>query len=323
MFAPPPFPDHALLDSGAGQKLERLGAHIVRRPDPRALWRPRLEASAWAAADLAFELDPESGGKRGAWTARASGLPEVWTARWEGVRFCVRPGSFRHLGIFPEQAANWRWLLELAATLGIPPAPLPPTPGRTVGERLHEIPHPAGADPGAPRLLNLFGYTGIASVVAHAAGFRVTHVDASRAALGGLKENLAANLLPDDAVRILLDDCLAFARREVRRKASYACILLDPPHHGSGPKGESWQLEEHMAPLLEACAELLEPRAGLVLSTYATTTSPLGLESLLASLPGGSAAGGELALVEEPRAGLASRALPCGACARWTRGLAP
>ncbi len=303
VFRAPRFSDYALLDSGGGEKLERLGPFVLRRPDPRALWAQRLAQADWNRADLRFELDPESGGKRGRWLG-GDAAERGWSASYAAagldgpVRFHVRPGSFRHVGVFPEQAANWSWMVGLARPL-----------------------HRAGPEP--PRLLNLFGYTGIASLVARRAGFHVTHVDASKTALTALRENLALSGLASDGLRMLCDDALAFARREVRRGSRYAGILVDPPHHGRGPKGELWQLGEHLAPLIDVCAELVGERAFLCLSTYATTTSPLGLANLFGALAfaGGEVTVGELALEEDPHPSSPSRSLPCGACARWTRGL--
>lgn len=280
--------DHALIDCGAGAKLERFGTRTVVRPDPRALWSRRLPGEVWAAADLCFELDPESGGRRGTW----HGASDPWSVSRGELAFVLRPSSFRHLGLFPEQDPNWRALERAARDL-----------------------------PPRPRLLNLFGYTGAASVVAHRAGFRVTHVDASRAALAGLRENLVASGSEVGAVRLVLDDALAFARREVRRGHRYEAILADPPHHGRGPRGERWQLEQHLAGLLEACAQLLAERALLILSTYASMTSPRGLASALRALPPGRVEAFELTLSEEIRAGLPARELPCGFAATWSRGV--
>jgi 23S rRNA (cytosine1962-C5)-methyltransferase len=295
VFDAPAFPEHELVDSGDGEKLERFGAVLLRRPDPQALWRPRLAPERWAAAHLAFERDPDSGGRHGTWRAHPQAPPQARTAEpaWP-VRFgeavcIVRPTPFKHVGLFPEQAANWVWLRELTPALG----------------------------EARPRLLNLFGYTAAASVVALQAGWEVTHVDASRTTLAWARENLAASGLPADAMRVVLDDATAFARREVRRGARYHGVLLDPPHHGRGPKGERWQFEEHLAGLLETCGELLAERACLVLSTYAIGSSPLAFANLLEALPGGRVSAGELALSES---GPGARRLPCGFCARWWRG---
>ncbi len=303
LFAPPPFPDHELVDSGAGEKLERFGSFTLRRPDPQALWPRRADEREWARADLAFERDPDSGGKRGRWVAGPRARPELaraepeWTIRWRGASCIVRPTPFKHVGLFPEQAANWQFVADARERLGGP------------GER--------------PRLLNLFGYTGIASIVAVQAGYDVTHVDASKTSLAWLKENAAASGLADNALRVLLDDALAFARREVRRGSRYHAILVDPPHFGRGPKGETWQFEDHMTPLVEALRELAAERAFLVLSTYAIGFSPLSFHNLLGALGPGRIDSGELALPEREAPGLSRRFLPCGFCARWSRGFEP
>jgi 23S rRNA (cytosine1962-C5)-methyltransferase len=295
-FAPAEFPAHRVLDSGHGQKLERFGPVVLRRPDPQALWRPRLPPEHWAAADLCFVRESDRGGRweRG---ERSSGAapPERWPldfalASGAAATLWVEPSPFKHVGLFPEQACNWAWLAELRPRLG---------------------PRPA--------LLNLFGYSGAASVVAALAGYEVTHVDASRLALEACRRNAESSGLGSKPFRLLLEDALSFAQREARRGARYAAVLLDPPHYGRGPKGQKWELEQGLAPLLEAAAELLEPRALLLLSTYAVGYSPLAFQNCLLELAGGSCAVGELVLPE----GDGARLLPCGFAARWTRGLDP
>jgi 23S rRNA (cytosine1962-C5)-methyltransferase len=307
-FAESAFDDYELVDSGGGEKLERYGPIVVRRPDPQALWRPRADAREWEAAHLRFERDEQSGGKRGRWIeARnapsfARGEGAGWEVRWRGATSVVRPTPFKHLGLFPEQAANWEWIANAARALGLEPG------------------LESGLESGRPRLLNLFGYTGVASIVAAQAGYEVTHVDASKTSLAWMKENARASKLADDALRVILDDALAFARREVRRGARYHGIVLDPPHYGRGPKGEVWQFEEHIAPLVEACAALLESRSWLVLSTYAIGFSPLSLANLLAPHGDGLEAG-ELVLGERAAGRGEPRKLPCGFCARLWRGI--
>jgi len=296
VFAQPEFPDHALLDSGAGEKLERFGVVVLRRPDPQALWSPRLGPEAWEAAHLRFERDADSGGRRGRWLAgpdapaAARGAEPSWTVTWRGATLIVRPTPFKHVGLFPEQAANWDWLERARPALG-----------------------------DEPRLLSLFGYTGAASVIAARAGYAVTHVDASRTSLVWTRENASASGLGADAFRVLLEDALAFCRREVRRGSTYAGIVMDPPHHGRGPKGETWQFEESIAELVGAAESLLAPKGFVLLSSYAFGTSPATLAGLLARLPGGRVEAGELALREsagdEPR-----RLLSAGFCARFARG---
>jgi 23S rRNA (cytosine1962-C5)-methyltransferase len=307
VFRPAAFADHALFDSGGGEKLERFGPVVLRRPDPQALWSQRRSAAEWRRADLAFVRESDRGGRwearRGAHGSALGPRPE-WIVRFASSRFIVRPTPFKHVGVFPEQSSNWALVAEAAPQFGA----------------------------SRPRLLNLFGYTGVGSVLAAKSGFDVTHVDASKAALAWTRENLAASELAPDAVRIVLDDALAFARREVRRGELYECVLMDPPHYGRGPKGETWQFEEHIAPLIETVKSLLRPRSLVILSTYAIGCSPLALENLVRELGPGDVTAGELALgeVEEDDASRASRTvssrpprqLPAGFCARWARGLA-
>ena len=285
VFEPVPWPAHALLDSGAGEKLERFGDFVLVRPDPQALWNRRIPAEAWQRADLVFVRESDRGGR---FEVRGKRPPKSgWVLAFDEARFSVRPTPFKHLGVFPEQAPNWRW----------------------VAERLR------AAGPGA-RVLNLFAYTGVASLLARRAGAEVTHVDASRQSLAWAAENAELSGLGKEGLRWVLDDALAFARREARRGARYTGILLDPPHYGRGPKGEKWQLESGLAPLLEACRKLLAERAFLVLSSYAVGYAALSLRNLLAELGDGAIEAGELVLPEE---GPGGRLLPCGFCARWER----
>lgn len=295
VFPSPDFPEYCLLDSGGGRKLERFGSVSLCRPDPQALWRPRLAPAEWESADLTFVRESDRGGR---WQPRA-GAPRAlrqadpaWEIGYREARFVVRPTPFKHVGLFPEQAANWEFI-------------------RAVGQSLRS----SGGE--RPRLLNLFGYTGAASVLAAGEDWEVTHVDASKASIAWLRDNIAASGLPERCMRLICDDALAFARREVRRGSRYHAVLLDPPHYGRGPKGERWQLEEGLAPLVEAAAALLEERAVLVLSTYAVGYSPLAFHNLLADLPAGEISVGELALREND----SDRRLPAGFCARYSRGL--
>lgn len=296
-FEHPGLGGHSLLDSGAGAKLERFGELVLARPDPQALWAPRLDAEAWNAADLTFVRESDRGGhwraRRGAPPAARLRAPE-WQVALGGARIVLRATKFKHLGLFPEQATNWRFVADEASAL----------------------------DARQPRLLNLFGYTGVASVLAARAGYAVTHVDASRASIAWARENLAASEVSSDATRVLLDDASAFVRRAARRGERYHAILIDPPHYGRGPRGEKWQFEGGIGPLLEACGRLLEERARLVLSAYAIGISSITLENLVAGcLPEGRLERGELTLPETPGDGARpARLLPCGFCVRWSRG---
>ncbi|MDZ4772884.1 MAG: RsmD family RNA methyltransferase [Planctomycetota bacterium] len=287
VFAFPKFADYALVDSGGAEKLERLGRTTLRRPDPQAMWSKRLDAKKWDAADLVFVRESDRGGR---WQARGGArVPPEWSVRFDGATFLVRPTPFKHVGLFPEQAANWEHVASVRQRFDV--------------ER--------------PRLLNLFGYTGAASVLAAQAGYEVTHVDASKTSVTWTRENATASGLAADALRVVVDDALAFTRREARRKTSYHVVLLDPPHHGRGPKGETWQFEDDIAPLIHAVKDVIGERALVILSTYAIGCSPLTFENLLGELGAGSVDAGELALPEED----GQRLLPCGFCARFSRGI--
>lgn len=290
-FAVEPLADVELLDSGNGEKLERFGPKVLRRPDPQALWRPRLDAREWDRADLTFVRESDRGGRFEDRRGRAVRDLE-WTIEVLGARCLIRPTPFKHVGLFPEQASNWRAI-----------------------ERWRDS--GAGAE---PELLNLFGYSGVASVLAAQGGYRVTHVDASKAAIAWTRDNARASGLRDDALRVVCEDALRFAEREVRRGRRYQAILLDPPAFGRGPKGERWQLEQGLAPLLEAVHALADERCLVVLSAYAVGFSPLAFLNLFTELEGDAVSAGELALRESERGSLPRRLLPCGYCARWQRG---
>jgi len=286
IFEQPVFEDYELIDSGNGRKLERFGHRILDRPDPQALWEPSSSES-WERADLRFERESDRGGR---WERPSRTVARPTEAQWPvafgEARLLIRPTPFKHVGLFPEQASNWVWVAEELERMG---------------ER--------------PRLLNLFGYTGAGSVLAAKAGARVTHVDASRTTLAWVRDNLELSGLPADGIRIVLEDALRFVRREVRRGARYAGILIDPPHYGRGPKGEKWRFEFDIQALIREASKLLAENSFLVLSTYAIGFSALSLYGLLAELEGGRARTGELALVETR----GDRLLPCGSCARWQR----
>lgn len=280
--------DYALVNSGGGRKLERYGPYRVVRPEPQCLWRPELPGGDWAAADAVF--DPEGEEDAGRW--RFKGRPiEAFPLAWGEVRFHGRFTPFRHLGFFPEQAANWAWL---DAHL------------RASGNRL--------------KILNLFGYTGVASLVCAAAGAAVTHVDASKRAVGWGKENAGLSQLADHPIRWLTEDARKWVAREVRRGATYDGIILDPPKFGRGPAGEVWRLLDDLPELIAGCAALLSSDASfLLLNAYAERLSGLALAGLLRGAlagRGGQIDWGELALVEEAGA----RGVGVSFFARWSAG---
>jgi 23S rRNA (cytosine1962-C5)-methyltransferase len=277
--------DYALLDSGGGRKLERYGPYRVVRPEPQCLWTPRLEAKAWESADAVF--DPTDEEDAGRWRFR--GQPhQTWPLGWGKVRFHGRFTAFRHLAFFPEQAANWVWLDAAVREAG-----------------------------GQPRVLNLFGYTGVASLVMAAAGAAVTHVDASKKAVAWARENAELSGLADRPIRWITEDARKYVQREARRGSKYEGIILDPPKYGRGPGGEVWRLFEDLPELAGLCAELLSENARfLVLNAYAERISGAALAGLLAEKlgrRGGRIEWGELALVEEA----GDRAIGMSFYARW------
>ncbi len=278
--------DYALIDSGDGRKLERFGAVTAVRPEPQCLWRPGLAPEVWDAADAVFEgRDDEDQGR---WT-RKSGCPDAWPMRWGEVCFEARLTAFRHLGLFPEQAANWDWI------------------GRAL----------SGAPRGA-RVLNLFGYTGVATLVAASHGAQVTHVDASRKSVAWARENARMSGLDGAPIRWLTEDARTYVRRELRRGAKYDAIILDPPKYGRGPDGDVWRLYQDLPDLLVACAALLsDTPLFLLLNAYSERLTGLALAHLLAEVMAGRGGGvdwGELALIEARGA----RGVGLSFFARWS-----
>jgi 23S rRNA (cytosine1962-C5)-methyltransferase len=276
------FPDYALLDSGHGRKLERFGAITVDRPEEQAMWAPRLAPAEWARADAVFVGDTE--GEDGRWRHKGN-PPASWPMRIKGVTATCRFSNFRHVGVFPEQMPLWEWMLDA-------------------------LPQ-GGAEP--PRLLNLFAYTGVASLLAAAAGAHVTHVDASKKAIDWAKENQAASGLERAPIRWMLDDARKFAAREVRRGRTYHGILVDPPKFGRGPDKEVWEIFEHLPELMRTLAQLLDPaHAFLILTVYAIRASSVSIDLLAREAlagRGGTFASGEVAIAEQAGDRLLSAAL--------------
>ncbi len=287
--------DYQLLDSGFGRKLERYGHVRIVRPEEQALWAPRLPEHTWEAADAHFTGDVEEEGP-GRWRFPRP-LPETWPMRFDPVKFSCRFTSFRHTGVFPEQVAHWLWM-------------------RTAIER-------AVARGRKPRLLNLFGYTGLASLVAAAAGAEVTHVDASKKSIAWARENQAESGLNHLPIRWICDDAMKFVQRDLRRGARYDAILLDPPKYGRGTNGEVWQLFEHLPEMLRAVRTLLsDDPIGLILCVYAMRSSYASFHELTAETMagrGGHLASGELFLREaEAPSTPVRRRLATSLFVRWT-----
>ena len=268
------FDGYALLDSGAGRKLERFGDIVVDRPEPQALWQPR-DPDRWREAHATFAGTSDDD-EKGRWRI-AKPVPEAWPVMVEGVTMLCRLGNNWHLGMFPEQVPHWQWMRD-----GIVVA-------KSAGQR--------------PRVLNLFAYTGAASLIAARAGAEVTHVDASKKAVAWGRENQAASKLGDAPIRWIVDDARKFAAREVRRAKTYDIILVDPPKFGRGPDHEVWDLFEHLPALMADLAQLLAPGPSrLVLTAYAIRASSLALDGLMRSVfepARGVIESGELALREE------------------------
>lgn len=277
--------DYALIDSGAGRKLERYGRYTVVRPEPQCLWSPALTEADWATADAVF--DPEGEEDAGRWRFRDRPI-DAWPMAWGEARFHGRFTSFRHLAFFPEQAANWAWL----------------------DARIRE-------GGGQPKVLNLFGYTGVASLVMAAAGAAVTHVDASKRAVAWARENAELSRLSDRPIRWIVEDARKYVAREVRRGSRYDGIILDPPKYGRGPGGEVWRLFEDLPELARLCGELLSENASfLILNAYAERISGAALSGLLAEAlagRGGTIEWGELALAQAQPA----RQIGMSFYARW------
>ena len=280
------FPDYALLDSGGGRKLERFGKIIVDRPEPQALWHPRLGKPEWAKANCVFSASGEDD-EKGKWRIDKP-VPESWPVKVDGVTMLCKLAGLWHLGLFPEQGPHWSWMLSELA--------------RIKGE--------------TPRVLNLFGYTGAASLLAAKAGAEVTHVDASKKAISWGRENQVASKLDAAKIRWIIDDAAKFVAREVRRGKTYHVILVDPPKFGRGPEGEVWDLFTHLPALLNDCAKLLAPNAALVLTVYAIRASAVSFDQLMRDTlkgKGGTFDTGELAIAAQ-----SGHAVPTSLFVRWS-----
>lgn len=285
--------DYQLLDSGNGGKLEQVGPYRFVRPEPQALWAPALPAREWEQADAIFSPAAAGDEEAGRWRFNRE-LPQSWVLRWDDIAFLSRPTPFRHLAFFPEHSVHWRFARECLEK------------------------HQGGQ----PEVLNLFGYSGLASLVCAKAGARVTHVDASKKAIGFGKDNQVAAGLDGAPIRWICDDALAFVRRELRRGRRYDGIILDPPKFGRGPDGETWRLENDLPELLGACQELLrtdpsarDSAAGFLIATvYAVRLSYLALaQTAQAFFSNGVWQVGEMALMHKDR----DRLLPTAIFARW------
>ncbi len=282
--------EYEVLDASAGEKLERWGDYILVRPDPQVIWNTPRRAPEWKRKNGHYHRSSRGGGS---W--EFFNLPEQWTLSYRDLTFHLKPFNFKHTGVFPEQAVNWDW-----------------TAGRI--RRARE----AGRE---VKVLNLFAYTGGATISCAAAGAAVTHVDASKGMVAWAKENAISSGLADAKIRYLVDDCVKFVEREIRRGNRYDAVIMDPPSYGRGPKGEVWKIEEKVFPLIQRCADILaEEPLFFLINSYTTGLQPAVLAYML-TLELQSRFGGR---VEADEIGLPVRGgslvLPCGASGRWLGG---
>ena len=278
--------DYRLLDCGDGMKQEQWGAHVLVRPDPQILW-PRHGGGAWENWDGFYHRSGTGGGR---WEFRRP-VPDHWTIRYGALTFKIHPTSFKHTGLFPEQAVNWDWLgTKIKAA-------------RAAGREVS--------------VLNLFCYTGAATVAAAAAVASVCHVDAAEGMVKWCRENAALSGLAAAPIRYIADDCLKFARRELKRGRRYDAVIMDPPTYGRGSTGELWRLEDHLWELLGACRALLSDRPlFFLINAYTARLSPTVVANLLAELlhdRSGTLAAGEVGLPIQSD----GKVLPCGIYGRW------
>jgi 23S rRNA (cytosine1962-C5)-methyltransferase len=279
--------DYALLDSGNGRKLEQYGPYRIDRPEGQAIWLPAMPTTEWDKTDAVFTGNTEEEGM-GRWQFPKGALGETWNTAHDGMAYLGRFTSFRHVGVFPEQAAHWSFMEDQIKAARRP-----------------------------VKVLNLFGYTGVASLIAARAGAEVTHVDASRKAIGWARENQEVARLTDKPIRWIMDDAMKFVAREERRGSAYDIILLDPPAFGRGPGGEVWQLFEHLPQMVDLCRSILSPKPlALVLTAYSIRSSFFAIHELVRDRfagMGGTVESGELILREKS----AGRALSTSLFSRW------
>ena len=276
--------DYEVIDTSCGEKLERWGRYILLRPDPQVIWKTEKNVPEWNRLNGHYHRSSKGGGE---WEFFK--LPEEWTISYRELNFRLKPFSFKHTGLFPEQAVNWDWC----------------------SERIREAGRPV-------KVLNLFAYTGGATLAAASAGASVTHVDASKGMVTWAKENAAASHLENAPVRWLVDDCVKFVEREIRRGNKYDGIIMDPPSYGRGPKGEIWKIEESIYPFVELAAQLLSDDAlFFLINSYTTGLQPVVLSYMLSAViqkkRGGEVQSSEIGLPVSSN-GLV---LPCGATGRW------
>ena len=285
MFLCDQWRDYEVLDTGDGEKLERWKDVVLRRPDPQVIW-PKAKPALWDKADALYSRSETGGGN---WTFYRK-LPERWVMTLGELRFYVRPTGFKHTGLFPEQAANWAFMRERIAR--------------------------ATAQGRQPKVLNLFAYTGGATLACAAAGAQVTHVDAAKGMVLWAKENRDLSGIPEARTRFIVEDAQAFVRRELRRGNRYDGVLMDPPSYGRGPNGEVWKLEDELYGLAELCAQVLSDQpCFFLINGYTTGFSASVLGNIAERCMGGK---GRVDAQELALKVATGGVLPCGTTARWT-----
>jgi len=283
MFIASDWKDYEVLDTGDGEKLERWNDIVLRRPDPQAIW-PKQQPELWTKADAYYHRSTKGGGE---WEFFKK-LPERWTIHYKDLKFYVRPTGFKHTGLFPEQAVNWDWMSGLIRKADRP-----------------------------VKVLNLFGYTGGATLACAAAGAKVTHVDAAKGMVQWARENRECAGLDETSFRWIVDDALKFVQREARRGNVYEGILMDPPSYGRGPGGEVWKLENELFGLVEACEKVLAKDAlFMLINSYTTGLQPAVLNNML-TMTVAKTRTGKVTADEIVLPVTAGGVLPCGASGRW------
>lgn len=279
--------EYEVIDTSCGEKLERWGKYTLVRPDPQVIWDTPKISRGWKNMNAHYHRSKKGGGE---W--EFFDLPQQWDLHYKDLTFHLKPFSFKHTGLFPEQAVNWDWF----------------------GDKIRKAGRPI-------KVLNLFAYTGGATLAAAAAGAQVTHVDASKGMVTWAKENAAASGLSEAPIRWLVDDCVKFVEREIRRGNTYDGIIMDPPSYGRGPKGEIWKIEESIFPFVKLCSQLLSKNARFFLiNSYTTGLQPAVLSYMMqltiTPILGGRVEADEIGLPVAEN-GLI---LPCGASGRWSGG---
>jgi 23S rRNA (cytosine1962-C5)-methyltransferase len=297
--------DYKLIDCSGGEKLERWGAYTLVRPDPQVIWNTPKEHPRWQNPDARYERSQSGGGQ---W--RKSRIPASWQVSYSNFVFNLSLMNFKHTGLFPEQAVNWDYITgKIHSAIS----------GNMTGSK-HRPGNGGGLETGI-NVLNLFAYTGGATIAAAAAGANVCHVDAARGMVMRAKENAKASGLEDKPIRWIVDDCAKFVGREIRRGHRYDALIMDPPSYGRGPSGEIWKLEDELYDFIKLCSGVLSDDPLFVLiNSYTTGLAPSTLTYITQSLLGGYAESSELGLPVTNCVGNTDRplALPCGATCRWT-----